>query len=163
PLALTEQRHSGHFAGLPVMLDYRPWRTRHPYMLSVPQAKVEEYLESRLPEYGVPVVRGQELTAFEQDEDGVTATLRDGRRLRGTATARPGRPGHRGGDPPRGHRRVWAGSRVGRGALVLAVHQRLPPGRALPRPPGAAGRRRRAHPPAGRRARPEPRPAGRLQ
>jgi 2-polyprenyl-6-methoxyphenol hydroxylase-like FAD-dependent oxidoreductase len=62
----------GHFAGLPVELDCRPWRTRHPYPVAVSQARLEAFLEQRLTGQGVPVLRGHEVTAVEQDADGVT-------------------------------------------------------------------------------------------
>ncbi|MFI6046886.1 FAD-dependent monooxygenase [Nocardia sp. NPDC051321] len=62
----------GHFAGLPVELDCRPWHTRHPYPVRIPQAKLEAFLEQRLVDQGVPVLRGSEVSAIEQDSDGVT-------------------------------------------------------------------------------------------
>ncbi|HEX7826487.1 MAG TPA: FAD-dependent monooxygenase, partial [Mycobacterium sp.] len=62
----------GHFAGLPVELDCRPWRTRHPYPVGIPQARLEDFLERRLVDQGVPVLRGREVLAVEQDVDGVT-------------------------------------------------------------------------------------------
>src|SRR5580704_1061209 len=62
----------GHFAGLPVELDCRPWRTRHPYPVAVPQARLEAFLEKRLADKGVPVLRGHEVAEVEQDADGVT-------------------------------------------------------------------------------------------
>nr|WP_280696085.1 FAD-dependent monooxygenase [Kitasatospora sp. GP82] len=63
----------GHFAGLP--LDYGVFDTPFPYQVGIPQARVEESLEDRLAEEGVPVLRGHELVDFEQDSDGVTATV----------------------------------------------------------------------------------------
>ncbi|MEU9123029.1 FAD-dependent monooxygenase [Streptomyces sp. NPDC048506] len=65
---------AGHFAGLP--LDYGALDTAFPHQVGIPQARVEEFLEDHLAEYGVPVLRGRELTSFRQDADGVTATLR---------------------------------------------------------------------------------------
>jgi len=62
----------GHFAGLPVELDCRPWRTRHPCPVAVPQARLEAFLEQRLVSQGVPVLRGREVSAIEQGADGVT-------------------------------------------------------------------------------------------
>jgi 2-polyprenyl-6-methoxyphenol hydroxylase-like FAD-dependent oxidoreductase len=62
----------GHFAGLPVELDCRPWRTRHPYPVAIPQARLEAFLEQRLIEQGVPVLRGHEVTSAQQDAGGVT-------------------------------------------------------------------------------------------
>ncbi|MFE3649390.1 FAD-dependent monooxygenase [Streptomyces sp. NPDC059152] len=64
---------AGHFAGLP--LDYGALDTAFPHQVGIPQARVEEFLEDHLAEYGVPVLRGRELTSFRQDGHGVTATL----------------------------------------------------------------------------------------
>ncbi|ACZ88542.1 FAD-dependent monooxygenase [Streptosporangium roseum] len=64
----------GHFAGLRLDLDV--WDTRHPYMIGIPQTRVEAVLEERLGALGVQVLRGHELTALAQDPGGVTATLR---------------------------------------------------------------------------------------
>ncbi|MBH1936392.1 FAD-dependent monooxygenase [Streptomyces sp. AV19] len=63
----------GHFAGIP--LDYGVFDTRFPYQVGIPQARVERFLEDHLAEYGIPVLRGHELTGLAQDADGVTATL----------------------------------------------------------------------------------------
>lgn len=71
--ALPRGEFGGHFAGLPVELDCRPWRTRHPYPVAIPQARLEAFLEQRLAGQGVPVLRGHEVTAVEQDADGVTS------------------------------------------------------------------------------------------
>src|ERR1700678_2613421 len=71
--ALPRGEFGGHFAGLPVELDCRPWRTRHPYPVAIPQARLEAFLEQRLADQGVPVLRGHEVTAIEQDAGGVTA------------------------------------------------------------------------------------------
>jgi 2-polyprenyl-6-methoxyphenol hydroxylase-like FAD-dependent oxidoreductase len=65
----------GHFAMIPV--SYAGWDTRHPYQVGIPQAQVEATLEERLAEQGVKVLRGQELTGFEQDASGVTVTAGD--------------------------------------------------------------------------------------
>ncbi|MGW1892558.1 FAD-dependent monooxygenase [Streptomyces sp. NPDC002004] len=65
---------SGHFAGLP--LDYGALDTAFPHQVGIPQARVEEFLEDHLAEYGVQVLRGRELVSFRQDMDGVTTTLR---------------------------------------------------------------------------------------
>ncbi|MDT5067738.1 MAG: hypothetical protein QOK02_3893 [Mycobacterium sp.] len=69
---LPRREFGGHFAGLPVELDCSPWRTRHPYPVGIPQARLEEFLERRLVDQGVSVLRGHEVTAVEQDADGVT-------------------------------------------------------------------------------------------
>jgi 2-polyprenyl-6-methoxyphenol hydroxylase-like FAD-dependent oxidoreductase len=79
--ALPRGEFGGHFAGLPVELDCRPWDTRYPYPVAVPQARLEGLLEQRLRDQGVPVLRGHEVTAVEQDADGVTAGDLRGRYL----------------------------------------------------------------------------------
>jgi 2-polyprenyl-6-methoxyphenol hydroxylase-like FAD-dependent oxidoreductase len=71
--ALSRGEVGGHFAGLPVELDCRPWRTRYPYPVAIPQARLEAFLEKRLVNQGVPVLRGYEVSTVEQDADGVTA------------------------------------------------------------------------------------------
>jgi 2-polyprenyl-6-methoxyphenol hydroxylase-like FAD-dependent oxidoreductase len=81
-LGRAEQRSfatvtEGHFAMIPV--SYAGWDTRHPYQLGIPQAQVEAALEERLTEQGVKVLRGQELTTFTQDAEGVTVTTADTR------------------------------------------------------------------------------------
>lgn len=72
----------GHFAGLPVPLDASSWNTRHPYPISVPQWIVEEELEYAAVARGVQVRRGVEVSAVEQDADGVTVVA-GGETLRG--------------------------------------------------------------------------------
>jgi 2-polyprenyl-6-methoxyphenol hydroxylase-like FAD-dependent oxidoreductase len=71
--ALPRGDFGGHFAGLPVELDCRPWRTRHPYPVGIPQSRLEAYLEKQLVSQGVPVLRGYDVSAVEQDAEGVTA------------------------------------------------------------------------------------------
>ncbi|MFF8727118.1 FAD-dependent monooxygenase [Streptomyces sp. NPDC015171] len=68
----SERATGGHFAMLPVELDCRPWRTRHPYPVPLPQARLEACLEQRLTDRGVPVLRGHEVSAVAQDADGVS-------------------------------------------------------------------------------------------
>ncbi|GAB3583048.1 FAD-dependent monooxygenase [Amycolatopsis endophytica] len=98
----------GHFATLPVPLDYSVWPTRHPFPLSIRQDLVEEVLEQAALTRGAELRRGHPVTAVEQDADGVTVTVAD-RTLRarylvacdgGHSTVRkllrlpfPGRPG----------------------------------------------------------------------
>ena len=53
---------AGHFAGLP--LDYSALDTAFPHQVGIPQARVEEFLEDHLAQYGVPVLRGRELTSL---------------------------------------------------------------------------------------------------
>ncbi|MEU5053328.1 FAD-dependent monooxygenase [Streptomyces sp. NPDC021096] len=50
--------------------------------LIIPQWRTEEILREKLATYGVEVELASELAGFDQDEDGVTATLSDGRRIR---------------------------------------------------------------------------------
>src|SRR6185312_5994779 len=73
--AIPREEAGAHFAGLPVPLDARPWRTRHPHGLLVPQDRFEAVLEERLHEQGVAVQRETVLTGMTQDDDGVTALL----------------------------------------------------------------------------------------
>src|SRR5207253_7817822 len=57
----------GHFAGLPIPLDYRPCGTRFPDQVGIPQARVEEILERRIAGYDVSVLRGRDLVGLSQD------------------------------------------------------------------------------------------------
>ncbi|MFD1524053.1 FAD-dependent oxidoreductase [Pseudonocardia yunnanensis] len=74
-VAVTLGAGGGHFAGLPVPLDARPWRTRHPDGLMIPQDRLEQVLESRVRELGAVVHRGTELTALTLGDDEVSATV----------------------------------------------------------------------------------------
>jgi rifampicin monooxygenase len=71
----------GHFAGitkpLPDGLD-----TAHGFMLGIPQTITDRLLAERAVELGAEVRRGCELVGLSQDDDGVTAELSDGTRLR---------------------------------------------------------------------------------
>jgi 2-polyprenyl-6-methoxyphenol hydroxylase-like FAD-dependent oxidoreductase len=73
--AVPRDGAGAHFAGLPVPLDTRPWRTRHPDGLLVPQDRLEEVLEERLRALGSTVRRRTALAGLAQDDDGVTALL----------------------------------------------------------------------------------------
>jgi 2-polyprenyl-6-methoxyphenol hydroxylase-like FAD-dependent oxidoreductase len=73
--AIPHTGPAGHFAGLPVPLDARPWRTRYPDGLLIPQDRLEEILEARLRGLGGAVRRRSSLTSLAQDGDGVTATV----------------------------------------------------------------------------------------
>ncbi|HSL08454.1 MAG TPA: FAD-dependent monooxygenase [Pseudonocardiaceae bacterium] len=75
--ALQGEPVGGHFGGLPVELDCRPWNTRHPYPVAIPQWRIEQWLTERLAGYGISVRRGHELIALHPDDDGVTATVHD--------------------------------------------------------------------------------------
>jgi 2-polyprenyl-6-methoxyphenol hydroxylase-like FAD-dependent oxidoreductase len=65
----------GHFAGLPVPLDTRPWRTRYPDGVVIPQDRLEEVLEGHLRQLGVAVRRGTELTGLACHESGIEASV----------------------------------------------------------------------------------------
>ncbi|MFD3457407.1 rifampin monooxygenase [Streptomyces sp. NPDC058691] len=71
----------GFFAGMD-----KPWPgrldTAHPYVLGIPQPTTDRLLAERAAELGAEIRRGRELTGLSQDEDGVTAELADGTRLR---------------------------------------------------------------------------------
>jgi 2-polyprenyl-6-methoxyphenol hydroxylase-like FAD-dependent oxidoreductase len=65
----------GHFASLPVGLNYQALETRHPYGLYQKQVDTERLLTERALELGTEIRRGVELTGLAQDAGGVTATL----------------------------------------------------------------------------------------
>ncbi|GAA3829820.1 MULTISPECIES: FAD-dependent monooxygenase [Amycolatopsis] len=67
----------GHFATLPVPLDYSSWPTRHPFPLSIRQDLVEEVLEQATLARGAELRRGQPVTGVAQDTEGVTVTAAD--------------------------------------------------------------------------------------
>ena len=56
--------------------------TSHPYVLGIPQTSTERLLIEHAETLDVEVRRGRALVDLEQDEDGVTAILDDGSRLR---------------------------------------------------------------------------------
>jgi 2-polyprenyl-6-methoxyphenol hydroxylase-like FAD-dependent oxidoreductase len=63
------------FAGLNRPLDLSTMDSSHPYVLGIAQTRVEELLEERAGELGVPVLRGRRLTGLHQDAGGVTAVV----------------------------------------------------------------------------------------
>ncbi|MBB5802433.1 2-polyprenyl-6-methoxyphenol hydroxylase-like FAD-dependent oxidoreductase [Saccharothrix ecbatanensis] len=71
----------GFFAGItkpsPERLD-----TAHAYVLGIPQPLTDRLLTEHALELGVEIRRGCELVGLSQDDDGVTAELADGTRLR---------------------------------------------------------------------------------
>ncbi|MGW7003387.1 rifampin monooxygenase [Streptomyces sp. NPDC054933] len=71
----------GYFAAID-----KPWPDRldtaHSYILGIPQPTTERLLAERAVELGVEVRRGCELVGLSHDEDGVTAELADGTKLR---------------------------------------------------------------------------------
>jgi len=68
------------FAGIP--LDISDFPTRHPYGLALWQADFEPILAEWVAELGVPTLREVEVVGFEDDGEGVTTRLSDGRFLR---------------------------------------------------------------------------------
>ncbi|MEV4124478.1 FAD-dependent monooxygenase [Nocardia sp. NPDC049707] len=78
--AAIQRVPAGHFAGL--RLDFSAWDTPHPYMIGIPQVRVEAILEARAADLGAIVLRGHELTEIVQDGAGVVATA-GSQRLRG--------------------------------------------------------------------------------
>jgi 2-polyprenyl-6-methoxyphenol hydroxylase-like FAD-dependent oxidoreductase len=46
--AVPRESAGSHFAGLPVPLDARPWRTRYPDGVLIPQDRLEEIFEDHL-------------------------------------------------------------------------------------------------------------------
>jgi 2-polyprenyl-6-methoxyphenol hydroxylase-like FAD-dependent oxidoreductase len=72
---------AGFFAGMdkpaPKNLD-----TAHGYVLAIPQTVTDRLLGEHAAEAGADIRRGTELVALTQDDDGVTAELADGTRLR---------------------------------------------------------------------------------
>ena len=77
----TQYPLGGFFAGIrkpaPTGLD-----TAHGYVLGIPQPVTDRLLAEHAAELGADIRRGCELTGLAQDEDGVTAELADGTRLR---------------------------------------------------------------------------------
>jgi 2-polyprenyl-6-methoxyphenol hydroxylase-like FAD-dependent oxidoreductase len=66
-----------HFATLPAMLDYTDLPTRYPFVLMVPQPRVEAVLAEYLRDRGVAVHHGHEVTGVEQDSEGVRVSVGD--------------------------------------------------------------------------------------
>jgi rifampicin monooxygenase len=56
--------------------------TTHPYVLGIPQPVTERLLTEHATELGAEIRRGCELVGLSQDEEGVSAELADGTRLR---------------------------------------------------------------------------------
>ncbi|MEC3978255.1 rifampin monooxygenase [Amycolatopsis sp. H20-H5] len=56
--------------------------TSYPFVLGIPQPVTERLLTEHALELGVEIRRGRELVGLSQDDDGVTAELADGTRLR---------------------------------------------------------------------------------
>lgn len=67
-----EVSDQGHFGGLP--LDFGLVRGAHFGAKTVPQARTEQVLAEWVADLGVEVLRGHDVTAFTQDENGVEVT-----------------------------------------------------------------------------------------
>jgi 2-polyprenyl-6-methoxyphenol hydroxylase-like FAD-dependent oxidoreductase len=76
-----QYRLGGYFAGID-----KPWPDRmdtaHSYILGIPQNVTERLLNEHAIEVGVEIRRGCQLIGLSQDDQGVTAELADGTRLR---------------------------------------------------------------------------------
>jgi 2-polyprenyl-6-methoxyphenol hydroxylase-like FAD-dependent oxidoreductase len=77
----TQHPVSGFFAGIPKPQPDR-LDTTYPFVLGIPQTTTDRLLNEHAAELGVEIRRGCELTGLSQDDDGVTAELADGTRLR---------------------------------------------------------------------------------
>ncbi|WP_199442173.1 rifampin monooxygenase [Umezawaea beigongshangensis] len=77
----TRYPAGGLFAGIPTPPPER-LDTAHPYLLGIPQPLTDRLLVEHATELGAEIRRGCELVGLSQDDDGVTAELADGTRLR---------------------------------------------------------------------------------
>ncbi|PSL57575.1 2-polyprenyl-6-methoxyphenol hydroxylase-like FAD-dependent oxidoreductase [Saccharothrix carnea] len=77
----TRHPLGGFFAGIPKPAPRR-LDTAHPYVLGIPQPTTDRLLADRAAELDVELRRGLALVGLDQDDDGVTAELSDGTRLR---------------------------------------------------------------------------------
>ncbi|MFD7659568.1 rifampin monooxygenase, partial [Actinosynnema sp. NPDC059797] len=80
-LAHGKKHPIGGFAAIPTSPPER-LDTTHPYVLGIPQPTTDRLLAERAVEVGAEIRRGCELVGLSQDDDGVTAELADGTRLR---------------------------------------------------------------------------------
>lgn len=65
-----------------IRLDISDFPSRHNYLLALRQNHIERILADWINELGVSIYRGQDVTEFAQDDDGVDLDLSGGRRLR---------------------------------------------------------------------------------
>lgn len=65
---------AGHFAGIPLDMSTLP--TRYPYLLALMQTVTERHLEQFAADLGVIVQWSTSVVGAEQDDDGVTVTMR---------------------------------------------------------------------------------------
>ncbi|BCG88022.1 hypothetical protein MesoLj113c_41320 [Mesorhizobium sp. 113-3-9] len=65
-----------------IRMDISDFPSRHNYLLALRQNHIERILADWIDELGVPIYRGQEVTDFAQDDDGVDLDLSGSQRLR---------------------------------------------------------------------------------
>ncbi|WP_208702663.1 MULTISPECIES: FAD-dependent monooxygenase [unclassified Mesorhizobium] len=65
-----------------IRLDISDFPTRHNYLLALRQNHIERLLADWISQLGVPIYRGQDVTGFAQDDDGVDIELSGGQQLR---------------------------------------------------------------------------------
>ncbi|MFE3180930.1 monooxygenase [Streptomyces violascens] len=75
-LPLGREVPNWHFAQLPTQLDFSVLDSRHGYTLFHAQARTEALLAERARELGVEILRGYEVVALSQDDDGVEVETR---------------------------------------------------------------------------------------
>lgn len=78
---LSQGRRSQSVGFHMIRLDISDFPTRHNYVLGLWQSHIERILADWVGELGVPIYRGQEVTGFVQDDDGVEVELSNGQRL----------------------------------------------------------------------------------
>ena len=78
----TQHPLGGFFAGMMTKPAPDDVDTAHPYVLGIPQTVTDRLLTEHAVDLGADLRRGAELVALAQDDDGVTAVLADGTRLR---------------------------------------------------------------------------------
>jgi 2-polyprenyl-6-methoxyphenol hydroxylase-like FAD-dependent oxidoreductase len=86
-LATRRPDVGGHFAGLPVQLDNTVWGTRHPYVISVPQWRIEQVLADAATRLGVRVLRDHAVTGIESTDTEVVVRTAGGELRAGWAVA----------------------------------------------------------------------------
>ncbi|MER5972157.1 FAD-dependent monooxygenase [Streptomyces sp. NPDC002055] len=114
-----------HFSALPTHLDFSALDSRHGYTLFLAQARTEALLAERAAELGVEILRGHEVVAVRQDDDGVEAEVRGPcgtETLRGTEAPR-GTETLRGTETPRGTKTLRARYLVGCDGARSAVRE----------------------------------------
>ncbi|MFI5781288.1 rifampin monooxygenase [Nocardia sp. NPDC051570] len=78
----TKYEVGGFFAAIDKPWPGRGLDTAHPYVLGIPQNLTERLLTERARELGIEIRRSTEVVGLSQDDQGVTAELADGTRVR---------------------------------------------------------------------------------